>query len=78
MNLKSVRLEIDELCKNLNITSDKFSEVRKDQWESILDNIEAIFLTKAYYTQTGLHWGWNRLKEPTFSVGFVNPTHLTI
>lgn len=75
MNLKSVRLEIEELCKNLHISNDKFSEVRKDQWRSILDNIEERFLIKTYYTQKGLHWGWNRLKEPTDSVGFVNPTY---
>ncbi|WP_282943019.1 DUF6756 family protein [Paenibacillus sp. RC67] len=75
MNLKSVRLEIDEQCKSLHISNDKFSEVRKDQWRSILDNIEERFLIKTYYTQKGLHWGWNRLKEPTYLVGFVNPTY---
>ncbi|WP_371825323.1 DUF6756 family protein [Paenibacillus soyae] len=46
MNLKSVRLEIDELCRDFHITNDKFSEVRKDQWRSILGNIEERFLKK--------------------------------
>ncbi|WP_394358360.1 DUF6756 family protein [Paenibacillus suaedae] len=40
----------------------------------MLDNIEDHFLTKTHYSQ-GLHWGWNRLKETNYSVGFVGSTY---
>ncbi|MFC5405769.1 DUF6756 family protein [Cohnella soli] len=71
MNSLSVRLEIEELIKKHQINREKFFEVRKDQWRDILDNIEERFLVKTHYTH-GLHWGWNRLKEPRYSVRFVD------
>jgi len=74
MNSLSVRFEIEELCKNNQIPRDKFFEVRKDQWKSILTNIEDRFITKTHYSQ-GLHWGWNRLKEPSYAVRLVDPPY---
>lgn len=74
MSTLSVRHEIEELCKTLHIPKDKLFEVKKNQWRSILDKVEDTFLIKTHYSQ-GLHWGWNRLKEPNFAVGFKTPTY---
>ncbi|MFC7680785.1 DUF6756 family protein [Paenibacillus sp. GCM10028914] len=74
MNNLSVRFEIEEVCKKHNIPKYRFCEVSKNQWRSILNNIEDAFLIKTHYTQ-GLHLGFNRLKEPNFSFGLVNATY---
>ncbi len=71
MNSISVRLEIEVLIKEHQINRNKLFEVRKDQWKDILSNIEERFLAKAHYTH-GLHWGWNRLNEPKYTVRFVD------
>lgn len=70
MDSLSVRLEIEELIKKLQTDREELFEVRKDQWRSIMKIIEERFLVKTHYTH-GLHWGWNRLKEPKYSVRFV-------
>lgn len=71
MDTLSVRLEIEELIKKQLIVREKFFEVRKDQWRDIINLIEERFLVKKHYTH-GLHWGWNRLKEPNYAVRFVD------
>jgi len=71
MRSLSIRQEIEELIKKLQINREKFFEVRKDQWKEIIDNIENYFLVKTHYSH-GLHWGWNKLKEPKLSMRFVN------
>ncbi|GIO39488.1 hypothetical protein J41TS12_43490 [Paenibacillus antibioticophila] len=71
MNSLSVRFEIEEVIKTLELNREGLFEVRKDQWKDILRNVEERFLVKAHYTH-GLHWGWNRLKEPKFTVRFVD------
>lgn len=74
MSNLSVRFEIEEVCKKLNIPKSRFFEVSKSQWNRILSDIEDTFLMKTHYTH-GLHLGANRLKEPNFSFGLEHPTH---
>ncbi|MEK4851484.1 DUF6756 family protein [Paenibacillus sp. FSL H7-0756] len=71
MDPLSVRTEIEELIKSLKLDRSRLFEVRKDQWRRILSEIEERFLEKAHHTH-GLHWGWNRLKEPHYSVSFAD------
>jgi len=71
MNSLSIRFEIEEAINKFQINRNKLHEVRKDQWEEILESIESRFLVKNHYSH-GLHWGWNKLKEPKLSMRFVD------
>ncbi|OWA33553.1 hypothetical protein B9G55_19520 [Saccharibacillus sp. O16] len=71
MNLLSIRYEIAELCHKNHIKKELFSEVNKLQWERIIRNIEDRFLAKTHYLNN-LHRGWNRLREPYYSSGFLD------
>jgi hypothetical protein len=71
LNKFSVRYDIERTIKELGLDRSAFFEVSKFRWEEILHDIIEQFVQKTHYSQ-GLHWAWNRLKEPQVIVRFYN------
>ncbi len=66
----SIRDELERIVEELNIDRKDFHEAGKVQWIEIIHKTEEVFLQKKHFSNS-LHWGWNFLKEPQFSLGFV-------
>jgi len=69
MDQLSIRDEIEELNKECK-GHEKLSEVNKYVWKTIIGKIEDKFIHKQHYSE-GMHWGWQRLKEPQYVLSLV-------